>query len=164
MFGLLVIFGQCWGEPWDGTNAGLIQGLPTGFRHVELTGRRFLSVPGPGAAQRHSRAAIHLGNEPQRAGRGQNQTPRMRPKEARPLATRFLAQPRAGLGVPDGHFHCPAGMIFGSDVLGAQGEIGGEKGCDDWGWGSGATPCGGACGLAPYAHDPQEPPRPHRVP
>jgi hypothetical protein len=46
MFGLLIIFGQLWGEPWYENNAGLMEGLPTGFRDVELTGRRFLSVPG----------------------------------------------------------------------------------------------------------------------
>src|SRR5215467_11022090 len=67
MCGLLVIFGKLWGEPWYGKNAGLMEGLPTGFRHVELTGGHFLSVPGPVAAQRHTRATIHVGNEPQRA-------------------------------------------------------------------------------------------------
>jgi len=47
MFGLLVIFGQLWGEPWYRKNPGFIEGLPTGFRDVELTWCRFLSVPGP---------------------------------------------------------------------------------------------------------------------
>ena len=61
MFGLLVIFGQLWGEPWYGKNAGLMEGLPTGPHHVELTGGYFLSVPGPIAAQWHVRAATPLG-------------------------------------------------------------------------------------------------------
>ena len=32
MLELLVIFGQCWGEPWYGKNAGRMEGLPTGLR------------------------------------------------------------------------------------------------------------------------------------
>ena len=75
MFGLLVIFGQFWGEPWYGKNASLMERLPTGLRDVELTGCRFLSVPGPVATQRHTRAAINLVDKPQRACRGQDQTP-----------------------------------------------------------------------------------------
>jgi hypothetical protein len=54
MFGFLLIFGQLWGEPWYGKNPGCIEGLPTGLRDVELTGRYLLSVPGPVAAQRHT--------------------------------------------------------------------------------------------------------------
>jgi len=60
MFGLLVIFGQVWGEPWYGKNAGLMEGLPTGLRYVQLTWCYFLSVPGPIAAQMHSCAALNL--------------------------------------------------------------------------------------------------------
>jgi hypothetical protein len=70
MFGLLIIFGRLWGEPWYGKNAGLMEGLPTGLRDVELTGCCFLSVPGLVAAQRHTRAAINLVDKPQRAYRG----------------------------------------------------------------------------------------------
>jgi len=113
MFGLLFIFGQFWGKPWDGKNAGLVEGLPTGLRDVELTGRYFLSVPGPVATQRHLPPAIHVGNEPQRACRGQGQPQRIRPKDALPFATLFLAQTREGIGVADGNFHRPAGVIFG---------------------------------------------------
>jgi hypothetical protein len=43
-----MIFGQSRAEPWYGKNAGLMQGLSTGLRDVELTGRHLLSVPGPG--------------------------------------------------------------------------------------------------------------------
>ena len=74
MFGLLIIFGQLWGEPWYGKNTGLMEGLPAGLRDVELTGRYFLSVPRPVAPQRHLHLAIHVGNEPQRACRSQDQT------------------------------------------------------------------------------------------
>ena len=52
MLKLLLIFGQIRGEPWYGKNApARMERLPTGFRHIELAGRHFLSVPGPVAAQ-----------------------------------------------------------------------------------------------------------------
>ena len=38
MFGLLVIFSQLCGEPWDGNNAGLLEGLTPGPHHIKLTG------------------------------------------------------------------------------------------------------------------------------
>jgi len=41
MFGLLVIFGQAWGEPWYGKNSGFIEGCTTGPHHVQLTGAPF---------------------------------------------------------------------------------------------------------------------------
>jgi hypothetical protein len=101
MFGLLIIFGQRWGEPWYGKNAGLMEGLPTGLRDVELTGGRLLSVPGPVAAQRHTRAALNLGDQPQRACRCEDQPQRVCPHEALALTTLLLAQPRKGVGVTD---------------------------------------------------------------
>src|SRR6516162_2375742 len=67
MFGLLVIFGQLWDEPWYGKNASLMQGLATSPHHIQLTGCYFLSVPGPIAAQRHTRATLNVGDKPQRA-------------------------------------------------------------------------------------------------
>ena len=84
-----------------------------GLRDVELTGRHFLSVPGPVAAQRHPHATIHAGNKPQRACRSQDQTQRIGPDDALPLATLVLAQAREGVGVTDGNFHRPAVAIFG---------------------------------------------------
>src|SRR5215831_21242643 len=123
MCGLLVIFGKLWGEPWYGKNAGLMEGLPTGFHHVELTGGHFLSVPGPVAAQRHTRAAIHVGNAPQCAGRRQEQTQRMGADDVLPLATLVLPEPGAGMTVPDSYFHGPAVAICAHDPFRAQGEI-----------------------------------------
>jgi len=134
MFGLLAIFGQFWGEPWYGKNAGLMEGLPTGLRDVELTGGRFLSVPGPVAAQRHTRAAIHLVDKPQWACRGQDQTQRVRPHDALAFPTLLLAQTREGVGVTDSNFHRPAVAVLREDVLRAQGEIGREKRLDRRGW------------------------------
>src|SRR5215831_16901648 len=90
MFGLLVIFGQLWDEPWYGKNTSLMEGLPTGLRDVELTGGSFLSVPGPVAAQGHTCAAIHVGHEPQRACRCQDQTQRVGPDDTLPLAALVL--------------------------------------------------------------------------
>src|SRR2546425_5929070 len=107
MFGLLVIFGQFWDEPWYGKNASLMERLPTGLRDVELTGCRFLSVPGPVATQRHTRAAINLVDKPQRACRGQDQTQRVRPHDTLAFPTLLLAQTREGVGVTDGNFSVP---------------------------------------------------------
>jgi hypothetical protein len=77
MVKLLLIFGHLRAAPWYGQNAGLMEGLPTCFRHVELTWCHFLSVPGPGAAPRHRRAAIHVRHAPQRACCGQDHTERV---------------------------------------------------------------------------------------
>ena len=164
MFVLLVIFGQLWDKPWYGKNASPMKGLPTGFRHVELTGGRFLSVPGPVAGQRYTRAALNLVNKPQRACRGQDQTQRVGPDDALAFPTLLLAQTREGVGVTDGNFHRPAVAILREDVLRAQGEIGREKRLDRWGWFVVASPCGAALALTPYDHDPQEAPWQHRVP
>jgi hypothetical protein len=133
MCGLLVIFGKFWGEPWYGKNAGLMEGLPTGFRHVELTGGHFLSVPGPVAAQRHTRATSHVGNDPQRACRRQDQTQRVGADDALPLATLVLPQPGEGVTVTDRNFHGPAVAILAHNLFRAQRQIRGEKGFEDGG-------------------------------
>src|SRR5215467_89437 len=164
MFRLFVIFGQLWGEPWYGKNTGLIEGLTTGFCYVELTGGPFLPVPGPVAAQRHTRAAIHVGNEPQRACRGQDQTERIGTDEALPLATLVLSQPSEGVTVTDSNFHGPAVAILTHDLVRAQRQIGSEKGFDSWGWFSLALPWGGGFALPSQHHDPHEAPRQPRVP
>ena len=164
MFGLLIIFGHLWGEPWYGKNTGLMEGLPTGLRDVELTGCRFLSVPGPVAAQRHTRAAIHLVDTPQRACRGQDQPQRVCPHDALAFPTLLLAQTRAGVGVTEGHCHRPAVAILREDVLRAQGESSRAKRLDRWGWFAVASAFGTALALPPYDHNPQESPRQHRVP
>src|SRR5262249_15479356 len=104
MFGLLVIFGQLWAEPWYGKNTGLMEGLPAGLRDIELTGGHFLSVPGPVAAQRHTRAAINVSNEPQCTGRRQDHTKRVGTDDAWPLAALVLSQPGEGFTVTDGIF------------------------------------------------------------
>jgi hypothetical protein len=44
MFGLLLTFSKIRSEPWYGKNASLVESLPTGFRHVELTRRHFLPI------------------------------------------------------------------------------------------------------------------------
>src|SRR5262252_92939 len=164
MFGFLLIFGQIWGEPWYGKNPGCIEGLPTGLRDVELTGRYLLSVPGPVAAQRHTYAAIHVGNEPQRACRHQDQPQRVGTDDAWPLAALVLPQPAEGVTVTDRNFHGPAAAILAYDLFRAQGEISGEEGFEGWGWFSLARLFGGRFGLTSQHHDPHEAPRQHRVP
>src|ERR1700739_5145513 len=134
MFGLLVIFGELWDEPWYGKNTSLLEGLPTGLRDVELTGGYFLSVPGPVAAQRHPCAAINVGNEPQRAGRRQDHTQRVGTDDALPLAALVLPEPSKGVTVTDGNFHAPAVAIRAHDLFCAQGESGRKKRLDWWGW------------------------------
>ena len=85
-----------------------MESLPTCFRHVELTWCYFLSVPGPVAAQRHRRAAIHLRNEPQRACRSQDQTERVGADNTLSLAALVLPEPVKGVTVTDGNFYGPA--------------------------------------------------------
>src|SRR5919197_4203408 len=101
MFGLLMIFGQIRAEAWYGKNAGLMESLPTGLRHVELTWRHLLSVPRPIAAQRYSRAALNLVDKPQRACRCHDQTKRVGAEDALPRATLVLPRPIAGITVTD---------------------------------------------------------------
>jgi hypothetical protein len=127
-----MIFGQIRAEPWYRKNAGLMQGLTTGPHHIQLTWRNLLSVPGPIAAQRHTRAALNLVDKPQRACRGHDQTKRVRPQDAVPFATLILTQTVEGVGVTDCNFYGPARAIRAQDILSAQGEIGGEKGFDGW--------------------------------
>jgi hypothetical protein len=164
MFGLLVIFGQLWGEPWYGKNAGLMEGLPTGLPYVQLTWSYFLSVPGPIAAQRHSCAALNLLDEPQCAGSRHDQTHRVGTHDALVFATLILPQTSEGVGVTKSNFHRPAGAILAPDVRRAQGESGGEKGCDGWGWFSLPVLFAGGCARTPQHYDPHEAPRHHRVP
>src|SRR5262249_6251088 len=147
MFGLLVIFGQFWGEPWYGKNTGLIEGLPTGIRHVELAGCHFLSVPGSVAAQRHTRATIHVGHGPQRACYRHDHTRRVAADDTLPLATLVLPQAGAGVPVTDRHCHGPAVAIRAHDLVSAQRQSGGEKGFDGWGWFSVALRWGGGLAL-----------------
>ena len=93
-----------------------MEGLPTCFRHVELTWCHFLSVPGPVAAQGHRRAAIHVRNEPQRACCGQNQTERVGTENTLPLAALVLPEPGKGVTVTDGNFYGPAVVILAYDL------------------------------------------------
>src|SRR5256885_2270907 len=125
----------------------------TGLRAIELTGGRFLSVPGPVAAQRHPHAAINLVDTPQRACRGQDHPQRVCPDDALAFPTLLWAQPRAGVGVTDGYVHRPAVARLRADVLRAQGERGREKRLDRWGWLAVASPFGAALALTPYDHD-----------
>src|SRR5262249_32988728 len=164
MCGLLVIFGQLWGEPWYGKNTGLMEGLPTGLRDVELTGGHFLSVPGPVAAQRHTRAAIHRGNEPPRTCRHQDQTQRVGTDDTLPLTTLVLPQPGAGVTVPDRNCPGPAVAILAHDLVSAQRQSGGAKGFEGWGWFSLAWLFRGGCALPSQHHDLHKAPWQHRVP
>src|SRR5215467_9735338 len=111
-----------------------MESLPACFRHVEWTWGHCLSVPGPVAAQRDLRAAIHLGNEPQRAGRCQDHTERVGAYNTLPLAAVVLPEPVKGVTVTDGHFDGPAMAILAHDLFSAQGESGGEKGFNGGGW------------------------------
>ena len=156
MFGLLIIFGQFWGEPWYRKNSGLMESLPTCLRYIELTGCYFLSVPGTVAAQRYTCAAIYVGNEPQRACRYQDQTQRVGPDDALPLAALVLPQPGESVTVTDGNFHGPAVVILAHDLSRAQGEIGGEKGFDSGGWFSVARLFRGGGARTSQHDDPHE--------
>jgi site-specific DNA recombinase len=62
------------------------------------------------------------------------------------------------------YLHGPAGAILAQDVLRAQGEIGGEKGFEGWGWFSLPMLFEGGFASTPQHHDPHEAPRQHRVP
>ena len=119
MFRPLMIFGQSWGEPWYGNNAGLVQGLTTGPHHIQLTGGDFLSVPGPIAAQIERRATLDLVEKPQRACRRHDQTERMGADDALPLTALLAPQPVEGIRVADCNFHRPAVAILVDDVVGA---------------------------------------------
>src|SRR5262245_11488365 len=119
--------GQVWGEPWEGTHAGLLEGLPTGLRSVEWPGGRWLAVPGPGAAQRHPRAAIPRVDTPPRACRGQAHTARGGAHEARPLTALCLPHTRAGVGLAPGPCHRPAVAGRAPDGVATPGESGGQN-------------------------------------
>ena len=99
MFRLLMIFGQLWGEPWDGKNSRFLKGLTTGPHHIQLTGDCFLSVPGPITAQIERRATLDLVDKPQRACRRHAQTKRIGANDALPLTALISPQPIEGVGV-----------------------------------------------------------------
>jgi hypothetical protein len=117
MFGLLVIFGQIWGEPWNGKNSCFLKGFTTGPHHIQLTRGDFLPVPGPIVAQWQRRARLDLVDKPQRACRRQGQTQCVRPHDALPFAAVILPQTREGVGVTDGNFHGPAVAILAHDIF-----------------------------------------------
>src|SRR5512134_2057318 len=108
MFGLLRIFDQLWAKPWYGNNSRFLQDLTTGPHHIELAGSHLLSVPWPIAAQRERHAAFDVVDKPQRACCGHDQTKRVGPDDALPLAALILPQPIEGIRVTDGNFHRPA--------------------------------------------------------
>src|SRR4029434_3194812 len=62
------------------------------------------------------------------------------------------------------NFHGPAVAILTHDLFSAQGEIGGKKGVEGWGWFSLARRWGGRSAPTSQYHDPHEAPRQHRVP
>src|SRR5262250_210194 len=107
MFGLLIIFGQLWDEPWYGKNASLMQGLATSPHHIQLTGCYFLSVPGPIAAQRHTRTTLNVGDKPQRACCCHDQAQGVGTHDAMPFTALLPSQTIEGIGIADGNFHCP---------------------------------------------------------
>jgi hypothetical protein len=59
-----MIFGQSWGEPWDGKHPGLVQGLTTGPPPSQVTGGPLLSVPGPRGTQIACGATLALVEKP----------------------------------------------------------------------------------------------------
>jgi len=164
MFGLLMIFGQIRAEPWYGKNSPFLQGLTTGPYHVEVAGSHLLSVPRPIAAQRERHAAFDLVDTPQGARSRHDQTKRVGAYDAWSLATLIVPQTVEGVGITHVDFHRPALAVLVQDGLGAQGEIGREQGLDRREWLSVPSVCEAACGLTPHHHDPDEPPRPYRVP
>src|SRR5437870_5322483 len=109
---LLMIFGQSWGEPWYGKNAGLVQGLTAGPHHIQLTGGDFLSVPGPIAAKIERRVPLDLVDKPQGACGRHDETERIGADDALPLPALISPQPIEGIGVTDGNFHGPAVAIL----------------------------------------------------
>ena len=147
MFGLLVIFGQLWGEPWYGKNASLLEGFTASPHHVQLTGGAFLPVPGPVAGQIERRAALDLVDKPQGACRHHDQTERIGTDEALPLPALISPQPSEGVGVTNGNPHGPAVAILAHALFSAQRQIGDEKGFDGWERFSLSWPFGGGCAL-----------------
>ena len=164
MFRLFVTFSKIRSEPWYGKNAGLVEGLPTGLRHVELTRRHFLPIPGPVVAQRHTYATLNVSNEPQRACRCQDHTQRVGPDDALPLAALILPQPRKGVTVTDRNFHSPAVAIRAHDLVRAQSEVSSKKGFESRRWLALARLFGGGDAWTPQHHDSHEAPGQHRVP
>src|SRR3989442_10923247 len=164
MFGLLMIFGQIRAEPWYGKNSPFLQGLTTGPYHVELAGSHLLSVPRPIAAQRERHAAFDLVDKPQGARSRHDQTKRVGAHDVLALATLILPQTVGGVGITNFDFHRPALAVLVQDGLGAQGEIGREKGLDRREWLSLSSVFEAACGLTPHHHAPDESPRQYQGP
>src|SRR2546423_832084 len=119
MFRLLMIFGQLWGEPWDGKNSRFLKGFTTGPHHIQLTGGYLLPVPGPIGTQIERRATLDLIDKPQRACRRHAQTERIGANDALPLPALIAPQPVEGIRVADCNFHRPAVAILVDDVVGA---------------------------------------------
>ena len=153
-----MIFSQIWAEPWYGKNSGLMQGLTTSPYPIQWTGRHLLSVPGPIAAQMHTRAALDLRDKPQRASRGPGQTERIGARDPLSFATLIVAQAIEGVGVAYCNFHRPALGVLAQDVVHAQEQISGEKGFEGWRWFSLPSRCACAFGLTPEQHDANEAP------
>ena len=128
-----MIFGPSRGELWDRKNSCFWKGLTTGPYYIELAGSPLVSGPGPLAAQMHTRAMLHLVDKPQRAGCRHAQTKRVGAHDALPFATLLLAQTVEGVGITPFTFHRPAVAVLAQEVVGAQGESRGEKGCESWG-------------------------------
>jgi hypothetical protein len=159
-----MIFGQLWGEPWDGKNSRFLQGLTTGPHHIQVTGGDLLPVPGPIGTQLARRATLDLIEKPQCACRRPAQTKRMGANDALPLTALSSPQPIKGVGVANGHFHGPAAAILVDDVGGASRPLSGAKGFDGWGWFSLPGLFGGDFAITPQHHNPHEAPRQPRVP
>src|SRR5512145_902462 len=164
MFGLLVIFGHLWGEPWYGHNTSLLEGFTAGPPHVQLTGGFSLSVPGPIAAQIACCAALDLVEKPQGACRHHDHTTRIGTDDALPLPALLAPQPSVGVGVTHGHFHGPTVAIFAHDLCRASRPLGGEQGCEGGRWLALSWSFGGRCALTSQHDDPHEASRQHRVP
>jgi hypothetical protein len=119
-----MIFGHLWAEPWYGNNSRFLQGLTTGPHHIELAGSNLLSVPEPIAAQRERHAAFDVVDKPQRTRCGHDQTKRVGPDDALPLAALILPQTIEGIRVTDGNCHRPAVGVLVQELSGAQGKTG----------------------------------------
>jgi len=146
-----------------------MQGLTPGPYHIKLAGCLFLPVPRPVVAQCKRPATFGLVHTPERARCSHDETERIGPQDALPPAALILPQPIEGVGVANGNFHGPAVTIPSQDVVGAQRQIGGEKGFKGRGRVSLPRPFGRAWTITSQHHDPYEAPgntechRPHQA-
>jgi hypothetical protein len=164
MVRLLMMFGQIGGKPWYGKHSRVVQGLTTGPHHIQLAGGTLLPGPRPIAAQIHPRAALDSVENPPRAGRCHDDTARVSTDDAWSLPALIWPQTLEGLRVANVNCHRPAVARLAQDRVGMQGQLRGEHGLHRRRWLAWPRLCGAASGLAPYHHDPDEPPGPHRVP